>query len=332
MFEISDSIPLIGCIAFGLIDRGTNLIQVRPTSTCPLSCVFCSTNAGPKSKIRQTEYMVPLEYLLEEFDKIVAFKGRKHVEAHIDTVGDPITYPKIVELVAGLKQIEGVETVSMQTHGSILTEKLVDELSEAGLTRINLSIDALNSQLAKKMADTEWFDVQKVVKIAHHIASNTKISLLIAPVWVPNVNDEEIPKIIELAKSLRLEEKFPPLGIQRYEIHKHGRKVKGVKPVSWKKFYEQLRIWEEKFKIKLTLSPRDFGIHKRVMLPIPYRKFEKVKVKVVGPGWLRREKLAVTLAKDRTLTLLNAEEIQVGARLKARIVANKHNLFIAEAV
>ena len=131
---------------------------------------------------------------------------------------------------------------------------------------------------------------------------------------------------------MRLEEKFPPLGIQRYEIHKHGRKVKGVKPVSWKKFYEQLRVWEEKFQIKLTLSPRDFGIHKRVMLPIPYRKFEKVKVKVVGPGWLRREKLAVTLAKDRTLTLLNAEEIQVGARLKARIVANKHNLFIAEAV
>ncbi len=332
MFEVTDSIPLVGCIAFGLIDRGTNLVQVRPISTCPLSCIFCSTNAGPKSKIRQTEYLVPLEYLLEEFDKIVAFKGRKHVEAHIDTVGDPITYPKIVELVASLKQIEGVEFVSIQTHGSVLNEKLIDELSEAGLTRINLSIDALNPELAGKMADTEWFNIQKVLEIASYIALNTKISLLVAPVWVPKVNDGEIPKIIELAKTLRLGKRFPPLGIQKYEVHKHGRKVEGIKSVSWKRFYEQLRIWEEKFKIKLVLSPRDFGIHKRVMLPIPYRKFETVKVKVVGPGWLRREKLAVTLARDRSVTLLNAEEIPIGARVKARIVANKHNLFIAEVV
>jgi len=332
LFEISDNIPLIGCIAFGLIDRGTNLIQVRPISTCPLSCIFCSTNAGPKSKIRQTEYFVPLDYLLEEFDNIAAFKGGKHVEAHIDTVGDPITYPKIAELVSGLNQIEGVETISMQTHGSILDEKLVDELSEAGLTRINLSIDALHPSLAKRLADTEWFNIQKVVEIAHHIAFNTKINLLIAPVWIPDVNTSEIPNIIKLAKSLRLGKVFPPLGIQKYEVHKHGRKVKGVKSVFWKKFYDQLRLWEETFKIKLVLSSKDFGIHKLPMLPVPYRKFEKVKVEVVGPGWLKREKLAVTSAKDRSVTLLNAEKIPIGAKLKARIVANKHNLFIAEPV
>ena len=68
------------------------------------------------------------------------------------------------------------------------------------------------------------------------------------------------------------------------------------------------------------------------MLPIPYRKYETVKVKVVGPGWLRREKLAVTLNGDRTVTLVNAEEIPVEAKLKARIVANKHNIFVAELV
>jgi len=116
LFEIDSSIPLVGCIAFGLIDRGTNLIQVRPISTCPLSCIFCSTNAGPKSKIRQTEYIVPLDYLVEEFDKLVAFKGRRKIEAHIDTVGDPITYPHIVELVSRLSQIEGVEVVSLLKH------------------------------------------------------------------------------------------------------------------------------------------------------------------------------------------------------------------------
>ncbi|MEM3697811.1 MAG: radical SAM protein [Candidatus Bathyarchaeia archaeon] len=332
LFEVSDSIPLIGCIAFGLIDRGTNIIQVRPISTCPLSCIFCSTNAGPKSKIRQTEYIVPLDYLVREFEKIVVFKGRRHIEAHIDTVGDPITYPKIVELVSSLNQINGVETVSMQTHGSTLNTKLVDALSEAGLKRINLSLDALNSTLAKKLADTEWYNVEKIVELIKHIVSNTKIDLLLAPVWIPGLNDMEIPKIISLTKNICGTRSSPLFGIQKYEIHKHGRKVKGVKPLSWKKFYDQLRVWEKEFKVKLVLSPRDFGIYKRAMLPVPYRKYEIVRVRVVGPGWLKREKLAVTESGDRSLTLINAEEIPVGAKLKARIVANKHNLLIAEPI
>ena len=332
LFEVDSSIPLVGCIAFGLIDRGTNLIQVRPISTCPLSCIFCSTNAGPKSRIRQTEYIVPLDYLVEEFEKITAFKGKRKIEAHIDTVGDPITYPYIVELVSRISQIEGVEVVSLQTHGSILDEKMLDRLSAAGLTRINLSVDALDPELARKLADTEWYDVKKVIQLIEYITSNTSIDLLLAPVWIPTINDAEIPKIIELAKKVGAGKRFPPLGIQRYEIHKHGRKVKGVRAHSWKYFYARLREWEKEFGVKLVLRPEDFGIHKRRMLPIPYRKYETVKVRVVGPGWLRREKLAVTLNGDRTVTLVNAEEIPVEAKLKARIVANKHNIFVAEPI
>jgi len=332
LFEVDSSIPLVGCIAFGLIDRGTNLIQVRPISTCPLSCIFCSTNAGPKSRIRQTEYIVPLDYLVEEFEKITAFKGKRKIEAHIDTVGDPITYPYIVELVSRISQIEGVEVVSLQTHGSILDEKMLDRLSAAGLTRINLSVDALDPELARKLADTEWYDVKKVIQLMEYVTSNTSIDLLLAPVWIPKINDAEIPKIIELAKKVGAGKRFPPLGIQRYEIHKHGRKVKGVRAHSWKYFYARLREWEKEFGVKLVLRPEDFGIHKRRMLPIPYRKYETVKVRVVGPGWLRREKLAVTLNGDRTVTLVNAEEIPVEAKLKARIVANKHNIFVAEPI
>jgi len=332
LFKIPASVPLVGCIAFGLIDRGTNVIQVRPISTCPLSCIFCSTNAGPKSKIRQTEYIVPLEYMVEEFDKIVAFKGRRHIEAHVDTVGDPITYPKIVELISCLSQIEGVETVSMQTHGSTLNVKLMDKLSNAGLTRINLSLDALEPKLAKELANTEWYNVKRITELMHHIVSNTKTDLLVTPVWIPETNTTEIPKITSLAISMTAEKTTPYLGIQKYEVHKHGRKVKRVKSISWKRFYEQLRTWEKEFKIKLILRPEDFGIHKRITLPIPYRKFETVKVEVVGLGWLRREKLAVTRGKDRSITLINAEELPVGAKLKARIVADKHSLLIAEPI
>jgi len=332
LFEVDEPIPLLGCIAFGLIDRGTNVIQVRPITTCPLSCIFCSTDAGPRSKHRLTEYIVPLDYLIDWFKKVVAFKGEHHIEAHIDTVGDPVTYNKIVDLVSSLSQVKGVEVISMQTHGSILTEKTLDELSDAGLTRINMSIDALDPDLAKKLSGTEWYDPSRIIDLMWHVVSNTKIDLLIAPVWVPGLNDSEMPKIIRLAKELRAGRRFPPLGIQKYLIHKYGRKVKGVRPMPWGKFYAQLKIWETEFGVKLILKPEDFGIHKRRKIPISYKRFETVSVRVVGPGWLKGEALAVTERYDRCVTLINAGNIPIGAKLKVRIISNKDNIFVAEPV
>jgi uncharacterized Fe-S cluster-containing radical SAM superfamily enzyme len=330
LVKIDESIPLFGCISFGLIDRGTNVIQVRPISTCPLSCVFCATNAGPKSRIRQAEYIVALDHLVEEFRILVRFKGERAIEAHIDTVGDPLTYPHVIELVHELHQTRGVNIVSMQTHGALLNEKLLDRLSSAGLSRINLSIDALDFKLAKKLADTESFDTKRITDLTKYIANNTSIDLLLSPVWVPNVNDQEIPGIIDLASKIGAGKRSPPLGIQKYNVHKHGRKVKRIKALRWKQFYAKLRTWEKLSKIKLVLRPEDFGIHKRLMLPIPYRKLEKVKLRVVASGWLRREKLAATMQGDRTMTLINAENIPVGAKVKARIIANKHNIYLAQ--
>ena len=89
-------LPLIGCICFGLIDRGTNLIQVRPISGCNLNCIFCSVDEGPNSKTRVTSYVVDLDYLMEWFIEIAKFKGNKHIEAHIDGTGEPTLYPQLV--------------------------------------------------------------------------------------------------------------------------------------------------------------------------------------------------------------------------------------------
>ncbi|HIE23552.1 MAG TPA: radical SAM protein, partial [Candidatus Korarchaeota archaeon] len=97
-------IPLIGAIPFGLIDRGTNVIQVRPSSMCPLSCIFCSTDAGPNSRTRIAEYLVDLDYIISYFERLVDFKGIEDIEAHIDTVGDPLTYPHLIELIRRLKR------------------------------------------------------------------------------------------------------------------------------------------------------------------------------------------------------------------------------------
>lgn len=327
IFEVKEDIPLIGHIAFGLIDRGTNLIQVRPTSLCPLSCIFCSVDAGPRSKYRSTEYLVDLEYLVEVLRALVEYKGIDDAQAHIDSVGDPVTYPRIVDLIHGIKEIEKVKVISLETHGALLNEKILDDMDAAGLSRLNLSIDTMDPELAKFLSDTDWFDLPKVLELATYVAENLKMDLLIAPVWVPGINDADMPKLIEFAKRIGAGKKWPPLGIQKYEVHKYGRKPKGVKPMTWYDFYKTLRKWEEEYEVKLVLNPKDFGIYKTKRLPLIFKRGEKVSARVVGPGWHRGEWLAV--AGDRVIAVLGVSgEPPIGSRVKVEILRNKHNIYV----
>ena len=320
------NVPLLGCIAFGIIDRGTNVLQVRPISECPLSCIFCSTDAGPYSQQRISEYMVDLAQLVEGFEWAASYKEIDDIEAHIDTVGEPSMYPQLVELVGRLSENKYVKTVSMQTNGFLLNEKLIDELDSAGLSRINMSIEALEPDLARKIAGIDSYNIDRVLRNAQYIARNTDIDLLIAPVWLPGINDNEIPKLIEFALKIGAGKKWPALGIQKFLKHKNGRKP-DVKVMSWEKFYSQLQEWEKKYQTKLILSPEDFGSHDCKALPRMFRRYEKVKVEIIGPGWMKGEKLA--LARDRVLTIVDAGNIPVGKEISVRIERVVDGIYMA---
>jgi uncharacterized Fe-S cluster-containing radical SAM superfamily enzyme len=329
LFKITreSGIPLIGCLYFGIIDRGTNLLQVRPSCSCNLNCPFCSVDAGPCSKTRVTNFEVELKYLVEEVKKVAEFKG-KGVECHIDSPGEPMLYPHIVELVKELKKIPQVAVVSMQTNGTLLDAQKIEELESAGLDRINLSMMALDAKLAKKLAGYDWYDVEKIKNVAKLIAAS-KIDLLIAPVYLPKINDAEIPKLIKFAKEIGAGKSWPAIGIQKFEKYKLGRKPKGVGIQNWWRFYNQsIKSWEKEFGQKLILQPKDFGIEKREMLPTVLEKGEKVNVEIKAPGWLKGEMLGVT--RERVVSVLNC--LKKEGQLRVKILSNKHNIYVAEIV
>ena len=325
-------LPLIGCITFGLIDRGTNLIQVRPISGCNLNCIYCSVDEGPKSKTRVSSFLVDLEYLIEWFRGLAAFKGGKDIEAHIDGAGEPTLYPWLRELIGALSDVEGVRTVSMQSNGLLLREDWIDELAELGLSRINLSINALDEELAKKLSGTPSYDLGKILRVAEEIAESP-IELLLAPVWIPGVNDGEIPKLIELALKLRSKQgrkcKWPIIGIQKYEAHPHGRRVPKVRSPSWRLFYERLRIWGAKYGLRLRLRSTDFEIVKMRCLPLKFEVGEKISMRILSWGWMRGQ--AIGAKNGRAVTVVGVPEDLRGT-VKAKIVRNRHNIYVAKAL
>lgn len=308
-------IPLMGSNEFGLVDRGSNIIEVKPLTGCNLSCIFCSVSEGINDKI---DVLVEEEYLVSEFKKLAAIK--KHpVEANIGPQGEPLLYPKLLELIRDLKSIPNVSVISINTNGLTLNEKFIDELAAAGLDRINLSLHALDKKLASELADGPYNldQILKAIKLCEG-----KIDVLLAPVVIPGRNEQEMPKIVELSKTIK-NKRFPTIGVQNYLNYKGGRNI--AKQMEWDDFFTFLKELEKNHDVKLILTENVFRIEKDETLPKPFRKGQVVKVSLVSRG--RRKNEALGVASNRVITVIGSPKIK--GELKVRLLRDKHNVFTA---
>ena len=220
----------------------------------------------------------------------------------------------------------------MQTNGVLLTKKLVDDLEDAGIDRINLSINTFDKEKARYMSGQPWYNLDKIIDMARYI-SKTRIHLLIAPVIVPGINDNDIDDLIKFAIELNKNKnpKWPIIGLQKFEEYRFGRKPKGVKEISYWKFYNQLKGLEKKYNIKLILSKKDFGIHKVKEVPRKFNVYEKVKLKVMLPGWMKNQVVAV--GRNRCVNVINFKqdfEEMKGRMINVKILRNKDNIYVGE--
>jgi uncharacterized Fe-S cluster-containing radical SAM superfamily enzyme len=310
----NSNIPLIGNIAFGLIDRNTNIIEIKPITSCNLKCIYCSVDEDK----RLIDFVVEKDYLIEEFKKLVEFKNISNIEAHIASQGEPLLYAPLTGLIKDLSKIKQVKTISIDTNGTLLTKNKVDELIKAGLTRFNFSINSIDEKLTKKIAN-QAYNIKKIKEICKYISR--KANLIITPVLISTINEEEIPKIIEFAKQIGAD-----IGIQNFLNYRLGRNP--VKQIEFNKFYNKLKTWEKTYKIKLIKSINDFNIIKTKQLPKPFKKGDIIEAEIVCKGRLRNEKIVI--AKQRSISIPNCYKEKGKVRL--RITRSKHNIFIGTII
>lgn len=315
-------IPLIGTANFGIIDRNNNMIEVRPLTGCNMNCIFCSVDEGMTSK-KTTDVVVEEEYLASEVKKLVEFKG---CECHIiiNSQGEPTIYRPLPELIRDLRAIAAIKTITLITNGTCLTEELIDKLAAAGLTMMNISLNAIDPKIAKIMEGHGGYDVEKVKKMARY-AAGTKIKISLAPVVVGGYNEEEMKKIVAFAKEIGA-----TTAIQNFLSYKKGRNPKNAEQILWPKFYEMMESLQEKYGSKMIFSASDYSIIKTKALPKPFRKGQVVKAEIIAEGRYPNEHIAA--AGHRIITLPDMKKKpKPGEKLKIRIVSDKHNIFYGEA-
>jgi uncharacterized protein len=306
----NSGIPLIGTNEFGIIDRGTNAIEIKPMTTCNIDCIFCSVDHTK----RASDVVVEADYLIDELKKVIKIK-ENIVNIHIGSQGDPSLYGNLEYLVKEIRKIKQIGPISMVSNGVIITKQMADRLIKAGMTHFHISLHTTNQEMADKLANSKY-PVKKVMDVCRYIAK--KAHLLLVPVWVPGINDKDVEEVIKFSKEIGA-----GIGVQNFLEYKFGKKP--ANPLPMKVFYQRLEQLEEKLDVDLTTLGGDLKIVPDNRLPKPFKKGEVITVEIKAKDRMKNAVLAV--AKERVVTVINCQRLE--GQIKVKLIRDKDNIFIA---
>jgi cyclic pyranopterin phosphate synthase len=123
----------------GLLDpfgRSINYLRISVTDRCNLRCIYCM----PPEGVPQMSHSEILSY--EEIRTVVRAAAELGINKIRLTGGEPLVRAELPKLIKMLSRIEGIQELSLTTNGTLLKNYAL-ELRQAGLSRINLSLDTL---------------------------------------------------------------------------------------------------------------------------------------------------------------------------------------------
>lgn len=168
--------PVIDYLRISLIDR------------CNFRCQYCMPSGAE------------LDYLLEENfltkDEIITLLKEVFIPLGFNkfrlTGGEPLLRPDIVEIVEAIAALPETEDLALSTNAFLL-EKLAQPLYDAGLKRINISLDSLNPEqfdsIIGNNGRSRWQQTWNGILAAHEVGFDP---LKLNVVVIPGVNDTEI--------------------------------------------------------------------------------------------------------------------------------------------
>ena len=176
----------------GMIDpfgRAVSYLRVSVTDRCDFRCVYCMAEDMtflPKAEILS----------LEELDRLCSAFVRKGVKKLRLTGGEPLVRRNIMSLIRSLGRhlkTGDLEELTLTSNGSQLV-RFADELVDAGVRRINVSLDTLDPDRFE--AITRWGKLDKVLE-GIDAAKKAGLHVKINTVALKNFNEDELDRMIE---------------------------------------------------------------------------------------------------------------------------------------
>lgn len=185
--------------------RRVSYLRISLTEKCNFRCLYCMPPEGAAC-LPSSDYLSADE--IARFATAACRMGIKRVRL---TGGEPTLRAEIVDIVTKLARVPGLSDLAMTTNGSKL-KNLALPLAQAGLKRINISLDSLNPATFARLSLRDEFDATRDGILA---ALSANLPVKINTVVMRGINDGEIEDFIEFAFANPLEEvrfiEFMPL-------------------------------------------------------------------------------------------------------------------------
>lgn len=180
------------------LNRKIDYLRISVIDRCNLRCVYCMPEEGIES-IPHDEILTYDEIL--RICKIVSELGIRKIKI---TGGEPLVRKDIVNLIRDIKNIDKIEQVTLTTNG-ILLHEMLDDLYDAGIDAINISLDTLNKDNFKKITRRDGLEkVLMSIDKAYDLGIRVKINCLA----IRDFNLRELVEIASFAKDREIDVRF----------------------------------------------------------------------------------------------------------------------------
>ena len=176
-------------------------LRVSVTDRCNFRCRYCMPE-GKKEFIPHPEI---LRY--EEIAEVVRVFSQFGVTSVRLTGGEPLVRKGLESLVYQLKEIDGIKEVSLTTNGFFLEEK-AEALKEAGLNRVNVSLDTLNPEkfsYITRGGEEAFYRVLRGIEKARNVGL---VPVKVNTVLIKGFNDSEIEDFVRFSANFGVEVRF----------------------------------------------------------------------------------------------------------------------------
>ncbi|WP_010479450.1 radical SAM protein [Thermococcus zilligii] len=171
------------------------------TPACNHDCIFCYSNVAVKlGKAPRPGYY--------------GWDNPKAIT--VSQYGEPLISPRIVEVNRMLRERFPNARLDLQTNGSLLTEELWEKLD---FDLVMISLDAASREKHLRITNADTFDA--VINALKIVGSDKSVRSVVRTIFMPGINDGDIPRIAELAASLGIDEMMlQPLTIHELNVER----------------------------------------------------------------------------------------------------------------
>lgn len=190
--------------------REIDYVRISITDRCNLRCTYCMPEDGIAD---YTSHTAILSY--EEILRVAKSLARLGIKKIKLTGGEPLVRLGCADLVRELKAINGIEQVTITTNGVLLAE-LAEDLIQAGIDGINVSLDTVEREIFAQITRRDYFD--KVMAGIEKVKSLSYGNLKINCVPIAQFNKSELVKLAAQAKDYPLSVRFielMPIGLAK---------------------------------------------------------------------------------------------------------------------